>query len=254
VTATKKISDSALRVAFWGLALHAATLVAAIVLETYAMASSIAQAVMVEAGVGRLGVAWSDPLAPIATTDAIARRASLGAGIGVVVAGIVVLFLAVTHAFHLAGTLVSWPSVALMLVTASFTAMRDELLQRGLVFRMLIGSSRPLVPILASGFVSGAAAVGENGFSLAVATQGLLGVVFGALWHRDRGAWAAWGAHAGWLFATGLLTRGGLFEAHVTDSTWGGGTRGALAGMAAVVALTPLAIGALVGALGERKA
>ena len=75
-----------------------------------------------------------------------------------------------------------------------------------------------------------------------------LGIVFGALWVRDRGAWAAWGAHTAWLFATSGLMQGGLFEAHVAANPWGGAEHGPLGGHAAVIALLPLVVGALVGA------
>ena len=127
--------------------------------------------------------------------------------------------------------------------------MRDELILHGLTMRVLVTVDAPLVKVLACGFVSAAAAYGEAGASLrAVCVHGLLGIVFGALWVRDRGAWPAWGAHTAWLFTTSALTQGGIFEAHVASTSWGGGDAGPFGGWAAVAALVPIAFGALAGA------
>jgi hypothetical protein len=141
------------------------------------------------------------------------------------------------------------------LVTAGFYAMRDELLLHGLVVRALVTVESPILKVLACGLTSAAAAYGELGVvaPLPIAVQGLLGIVFGALWVRDRGAWPAWGAHTAWLFATSFLMQGGIFEARVFAGTWGGGDYGPLGGTAAVVALLPLAAGALAGSARARR-
>ena len=78
-------------------------------------------------------------------------------------------------------------------------------------------------------------------------------MVFGALWVRDRGAWPAWGAHTAWLFATSFLMQGGIFEARVLSGSWGGGDAGPLGGTAALIALLPLAAGALAGTARVRR-
>jgi hypothetical protein len=220
------------------------------------MPAAVAQAVIAEWGAGRLGVAWSDPAQPMPTTGALARRAGLGAGVGLFAAAVVVGFLATTHAVLLERSAPAASMLIVGVVTAGLYAMRDELLLHGLVMRSLVSVDQPVLKVLACGLTSAAAAYGEIGAGapMAVATQGLLGIVFGSLWVRDRGAWPAWGAHTAWLFGTGLLMQGGLFEARVASTPWGGADAGPLGGMAAVIALLPLAAGALAGSVRPRAA
>jgi len=246
---SRAAATSAWKIAAWGLVVYAATRLGAVILENASLLSAVGQAVAAEWGVGRLGVAWSDPLAPVPEAGAIARRAGVGVGVGVVAAVVVVAFMVTTRAVVLDRTSPMLGTVAVALVTAGLFAMRDELLLHGLVLRALVTVPAPLPRVLACGLTSAAAAYGELGVMApsAVAVQGLLGIVFGAIWVRDRGAWAAWGAHAAWLFATSALMQGGLFEAHVAASRWGGAELGPLGGQAALIALMPLAAGALVG-------
>lgn len=233
----------------WGLGIFGATRIVALLLETASMPSAVAQAVIAEWGTGRLGVAWSDPKAPMPTAGSMARRAGLGAAIGVVAAGVVVAFLASTQAILVERVSPSTSGIIVALVTAGLYAMRDELLLHGLVLRALVAVPSPMFRVVACGLTSAAAAYGEIGATSprAVVVQGLLGLVFGALWVRDRGAWAAWGAHAAWLFTTSFLMQGGIFESRVASSSWGGGDAGPLGGTAAIVALIPIALGALAG-------
>jgi hypothetical protein len=246
---SRAAAASAWRVAAWGIAVYAATRIASLLLANLSMASAVAQAVMAEWGAGRVGVAWSDPTQPVPTTGAILRRAGIGAAIGLVAAGAVVGFLASTNAVLLERAQPALAPVVVALVTAGLYAMRDELLLHGIAIRALASVESPITKVLACGLTSAAAAYGEIGATAprAAVVQGLLGIIFGALWVRDRGAWAAWGAHTGWLFTTSALMQGGIFESHVASSTWGGGDAGPLGGTAAIVGLLPLAVGALVG-------
>jgi hypothetical protein len=173
----------------------------------------------------------------------------------VVAAVVVVTFLATTRAILLDRTSGAASATVVGLVSAGLFAMRDELLLHGLVLRALITVESPVARVLACGLTSAAAAFGDSATATpsAVAMQGLLGIVFGALWVRDRGAWVAWGAHTAWLFATGALLQGGVSEAHVAMNPWGGAEVGPFGGHAAVVALLPLALGALVGAARARR-
>lgn len=252
---SRAAAAAAWRVTFWGVGLYALARIAALLLQSMSMPAAVAQAVIAEWGVGRLGVAWSDPTQPVPTTGAIARRAGIGAGVGVVAAAVVVGFLATTRAVILDR---STPAASLMIVaiiTAGFYAMRDELLLHGLVVRALVTVEVPVLKVLACGLTSAAAAYGDLGAAQpwAIAVQGLLGIVFGSLWVRDRGAWPAWGAHTAWLFTTSLLMQGGIFDARVFAGTWGGGDAGPLGGTAAVIALLPLAVGALAGSARTRR-
>ena len=252
---SRAAAASAWRVAFWGIGRYALARLAALLLQSMSMPAAVAQAVIAEWGVGRLGVAWSDPAQPVPTTGAIARRAGIGAGVGVIAAAVVVGFLATTHAVILERTTPAASAIIVAIITAGFYAMRDELLLHGLVMRALVTVDVPILKVLACGLTSAAAAYGELGAAepLPIAVQGLLGIVFGSLWVRDRGAWPAWGAHTAWLFTTSLLMQGGLFEARVFAGTWGGGDAGPLGGTAAVIALLPLAAGALAGTARQRR-
>ena len=253
---SRAAASSAWRIAAWGLGIYAATRVAALVLETASMPAAVAQAVIAEWGGGKLGVAWSDPAAPVPSPSTIARRAGIGAAVGVVAAVVVVGFLATTGAVVLNRASPAISTVVVALVTAGLYAMRDELLLHGLVLRTLVTVEAPIAKVVACGVTSAAAAYGEIGAAApsAIIVQGLLGMIFGALWVRDRGAWPAWGAHTAWLFGTSALMQGGLFEAQVASTAWGGANYGPLAGRAAVVALLPLAVGALAGTARARRA
>ena len=252
---SRAAAASAWRVAAWGIAIYAAGRIAALLLQSMSMPAAVAQAVIAEWGVGRLGVAWSDPTQPVPTTGSIARRAGIGAGVGIIAAAVVVGFLATTRAVILERSEPATSMIIVGLVTAGLYAMRDELLLHGLVVRALVTVDAPILKVLACGLTSAAAAYGEIGASApsAVAAQGLLGIVFGSLWVRDRGAWPAWGAHTAWLFATGALMQGGVFEARVASTPWGGADAGPLGGTAAVIALLPLAAGALAGTARTRR-
>ncbi|MBS2012474.1 MAG: CPBP family intramembrane metalloprotease [Deltaproteobacteria bacterium] len=245
---SRAAANAALKIGAWGLLVYFGTRVAAIVFESASMPSAVAQAVLAEWGAGRLGVAWSDPKASVPTARDIARRAGLGAAIGAVMAGVLVAFLATTRAVLLERAHPSVSVVLVALITAGFYAMRDELLLHGLVMRVLVSVESPAPKVIACGLTSAAAAYAEPGASpQAVLVTGLLGLVMGALWVRDRGAWPAWGAHTAWLFTSSALLQGGLFEARVLATSWGGGNAGALGGTAAVVAVAPFALGAFMG-------
>ena len=177
----------------------------------------------------------SDPAGP--TTGAIARRAGLGAAVGLVAAAVVVGFLATTRAVILERSAPAASMLVVGLVTAGLYAMRDELLLHGLVMRVARqrrGASPQGARLRAHVGRRRVRRGRRRRLRMAIAAQGLLGIVFGSLWVRDRGAWPAWGAHTAWLFGTGLLMQGGLFEARVASTPWGGADAGPLGGMAAV--------------------
>jgi len=252
---SRAATSSAMRVAAWGLAVYAGTRLSALLFESAAMPSAVAQAVLAEWGVGRLGVAWSDPKAPVPTGGAIVRRAAIGLAVGAVTGALVVAFLASTRAVLLEPVTPQVSPFAVAFVTAGLYAMRDELLLHGLALRVLVSVESTWPKVLACGLTSAAAALGDPSASpRAVVVQALLGIVFGALWVRDRGAWPAWGAHTAWLFTTSALMQGGFFEARVASSSWGGGSAGPLGGTAAIVALLPIVAGAVAGITRLRRA
>lgn len=237
------------KVAAWGLAIFVGTRIAAILLSETAMAAAVAQAVIAEWGVGRLGVTWSDPaLDPPPTAARIAGRAGIGAAAGAVVASVVVGFLVATHAVLISRADPAASVVAMSIITAGLVAMRDELLLHGVTLRAIGDGSPAVLRVAACGITSAAAALGNGMPARGALASGLFGIVLGALWIRDKGAWLAWGANMAWMITTDLFFHGGLFDAHVAMSAWGGAEAGPLAGSAAVVSLLPFAAGAIVWA------
>lgn len=236
----------------WSLAIYAAMALAASYLSKNAMASLVAQAVIAEWGAGRLGVAWSDPNAPVATGSQIAKRALRGAGLGLAAAALVVAFALVTRGATVAANTPAPVAIAMGLIAPGLVAMREELVFRGLVLRVLGSVRSPGAKIVATGLASAAGALGASHVGLPeVLAAGLVGAAFGALWIRERGAWMAWGAHAAWLWATGTLVSGGLVDVRAAKTAWAGGDFGIASGYPAVVVLGAIAV---VGIATSRRA
>lgn len=234
------------KTASWGLAVYTGTRVVGAVLESASLASTIAQAVLAEWGTGRLGVTWNDPDVyrdPPTATD-MAKRAARGAVAGLVPAAAVIGLLVATRGVMLERSAASAASLGVAIVGAAVTSMRDELILHGVVVRVM-SQEKAWMQAVACGVTSGAAALGEKGSLRTVVVQALLGVVFGALWSRDKGAWMAWGAHTAWLLGTSLLLSGGFFSATNAATAWGGGNAGPLGGDAAILALVPFAVAAV---------
>lgn len=243
-SAPKSESPSApFKIAGWGIALDAAVHGIGMLLESRSLAASMAQAVVTEWGTGRIGVRWTAADAVGENGDAnLPRRIAVGAALGAAAVGLVVGFLVATRAVVLERAPAALAMTATALLTSGLTAVRDELLLRGVVLRALAGTSSAIPKVLACGVIGAAAALGEPGnVAPTVMVELILGLAFGALWIHDRGAWLAWGAHTSWLFVNALFLGGGVFEARVAATSWGGGNAGPLGGMAAVVALLPIA-------------
>lgn len=238
-------SDSPVRLAAWGAGVFAVSRLAGALLSSTSMAGLVAQAVIAEWGLGRIGVTWSDPLAEVPGTKAIVKRALLGCALGLGGAAVVLGLAIVTKAALVARADAPVAVMGIGLLAAGFSAMRDELLLRGLVLRVTEEITATAPRLVACGVTAACAATAEPGATApSVAAAGLLGVIFGALWIRDRGAWLAWGAHTALTFAVSTLAQGGLLDARVARNAWGGGDTGLLGGFAAVAALAPLALGA----------
>ncbi len=232
--------------AAWGLGVYAVTKLAAALISSASMAAIVAQAVLAEWGLGRIGVTWSDPNDPVPSNGVIARRALTGAAIGVGLSALVLGLLFVTKGAIFGRGDAPLALLAIGLLSSGFAAMRDELLLRGLVLRVVDPIATRAPKLVACAVTGAAAAASEPGANVRTIAVGmLLGVVFGALWLRDRGAWLPWGAHAALTFVTGTLARGGVLDARVAQSAWGGGDAGVLGGAAAVAALAPAALIAL---------
>ena len=206
------------RVVGWGVAIVAAVQAAGAYLAQNATGAVIAQLVIAEFGTGRLGVAWSDPLAPIPTGADIARRVGRGALFG---ASASVILIGAAVAARAAEMSVGPPGIAPLLVgviVAACTAAREELLLRGLVLRALGPNASFAVRLAVCGLAGAAYRFGTDpGATVpAIGFACLSSVAFAGVWVRDRGAWLATGAHAAWAFVTGPVAHGALLDLRVT--------------------------------------
>jgi membrane protease YdiL (CAAX protease family) len=206
------------------------------------LAAAGIQAALAEWSTGALGIAWSDPRARTPTFAQTATRAIRGALFGLATVALVIALAFVTRAAHVADGALSPAPLLLAIPVPALLAVRDELLLRGLILRVLSTTSRA-AQLVACGLASIAAALGASdaGLTLAqIAVAGLSGVAFGALWQRDRGTWMAWGAHTAWSWGAYLMRS--RFDA--TSTAWGGGDAGLSSGWVAVAVVAVAAIAA----------
>jgi hypothetical protein len=201
------------RVAGWGLAFWGAAQLAGAVFSQNATALVAVQAALAEWGAGRVGITWSDPLAPMPTAKALARRAGTGLAIGGGMAAAACGVALLTHLASVAAARPSAGSLAVGLVLAVLSAVRDELFLRGIVLRVTRGLWPTWATLAAAGGVAAAARFGAEGaLGLVLVVEALRGVAMAALWLGDRGAWMAVGASAGWAWGLGSIAGGGLVD------------------------------------------
>ncbi len=231
-----------------GLLLYGAVALAGSIFTRNEAGGAAVQAVIAELGAGRLAIAWSDPDAEMPTAKAIGFRLVRGAGMGFAAAVFVLVSCLATRAVTIVATPPSGAQLLVGLVMACLVAMREELLLRGIVFRMLGRAAPSRIVLCVCGLAGAAARVGtaapeETVAELAGAAliAGLASLIFAALWRRDRGAWLAWGAHVAWLWAMGTLTRGGLVDVRWNNGAWGGGPNGFEGSAAVGASLTVIA-------------
>jgi hypothetical protein len=246
---TARLKDAA-ESATWTLALYAIVTAIGQALETHRAAKLAVQAFVVEWGAGRLGVAWSDPTLPVPDAAALARRAGRGALWGTAAAVFTLLFLRATGAGTFTGLVFVPSELIIAVAVAVFSAVRDELLLRGLVLRVFHHTLTPTLRVVTSGVVAAAARLGEvpsaecstgRTSSAGVATllvAGLGGACLAGVWLLDRGAWMPIGAHAAWALVTTTMLSGGLTGFAFRTNAWGGGGfEGSLATVAALAVI-----------------
>ncbi len=202
------------RVVAWGVAIASAVAGAGAYLAQNHTGAVIAQVVIAEFGTGRLGVTWSDALAPIPTGAMIARRVARGASLGAAAAVVLLGVAVITRVAELhAGTIGIAPIIVGLLMSAGIGA-RDELLLRGLVLRA-IGPKAFTAERLIACALAGAAWRFGTGTSVAwtsLVFAALTSVALATLWLRDRGAWLPVAANATFMFVTGPLAHGALLD------------------------------------------
>jgi hypothetical protein len=223
------------RVAAWGAAFYAAAQLAGAMLDANPTAAVAVQAVLAELGSGRLGVSWSDPDGPAQDGKSIARRAAIGAALGLGVGALVLGALIVTKLAKLAPNAPSFASLGIGLLVAGLASTRDELLLHGVILR--VTEAAPVTArVISCGLGSAAATLASPSATLPeVVVAGVAGAAFGSLWLLDRGAWMPVAAHAAWTFGTGTLARGGLLDVRSAMNAWAGADAGFAGGWAAAV-------------------
>jgi hypothetical protein len=229
----------------WALVFYGGVQLVGYFLASNTVGAAAVQAALSEWGAGRLGVAWSDPLAKAPTWSAIGRRAATGAGLGFAVGALALVVLLVTHGATLSKGSPVVASLAVGLLTATLWAVRDELLLRGFVLRTLSGWPSPAVCALVCGAAAAAAKLGVAGTTpVEIAVAGVSGVAFAALWQKDRGAWLAVGANTAWIFTTRSLFHDALLDVRFSPTVWGGGDVEAAGSATVLAVLVPLALAA----------
>lgn len=236
---------AAARVAAYGGLLFFGTSLLGAVLANMPLAALVAQAVAAEWGMGRLGLSWSDPLAPEPTGRDIATRMGKGALLGVVPAAVVLEWLHLTHNVDILPPSFAWSSLGLGLLSATLTAVRDQILLVGLSRRVLIHLDRALPRMLAAGALFAARSYSqENATAPDVAASFCFGAFAAAIFQRDRSAYGAVGMNVGWLLCTDTLFHGALLDARPLPSLLSGGDAGMGKGVAAAIVLGLAAIAA----------
>ena len=250
----KPASQTATSIVLWGLATFAACETASVLLVRSRIANAAVAAAVAEWGAGRADVTWSDPAASAPTVATIAKRAARGFAWGAAVAAVVVVVAAAIRSATFAPNRPDIAALGAGLVVTLLTAVRDELLLRGVVLR-LYGALEPRLDAqIACALAAGAAAVAEPGVSpshVAVAT--LAGFVLAAIWQRDRGAWMALGANAAWSWGTGTVVRGGIVDLRGGPLRWWS-SDGALGGAPVTVVVLAAVAVALVADARRRAA
>jgi hypothetical protein len=169
-----------------------------------AIAGLAVSTAVAEWSLGRLGISWSNPLEPAPHSSQILRAVAKGAAYGLVLGALVAVLLGGSIAFTMPSAGDAFTSIA----TSVLLAVRNELLEHGLLRRVLGLTHRPSVRVLVLGCATLAWSLGTHRTpSLAVGAVALaMGLVSGALW-EGRSAFPAMGARFGFLFMTTFLVR-----------------------------------------------
>lgn len=142
-----------------------------------------------------------------------------GAGLGLLLFGVTIGVIAMFGGYRIAG----WGSVSGLIATLGImcgVAVTEELLFRGVLFRLLEKGTGTAVALTVSGLLFGALHLVNPGATLwgALAIAAEAGVLLGAAYTVSRRLWLPIGLHLGWNFA-----ESGLFGATDSGSSFHGG-------------------------------
>lgn len=145
-------------------------------------------------------------------SQAAARLAGAGASLGVLLFSIVMTTLLLTGHARLLDD-VSPLGCTFALLAALFAAIMEELLFRGMLFRLIERHAGTTAALLVSALVFGLVHASNPGAtwlsSMAIALEA--GLLLGAAYAKTRTLWFPIGLHLGWNF-----TESGIFGAHVS--------------------------------------
>jgi uncharacterized protein len=158
---------------------------------------------------------------PVEEAELGSARAGLlrGTGLGLLVFAVTIALIATAGGYRIAG----WGSVSGMIATLGImcgVAVTEELLFRGVLFRMLEKWTGTAAALALSGLLFGALHLFNPGATLwgALAIAAEAGVLLGAAYAATRSLWLPIGLHLGWNFA-----ESGLFGATDSGSSFHGG-------------------------------
>jgi hypothetical protein len=199
--------------AAWLVGLAAGLSVLDRVIGPASLGTAIFGALGVDMAAERAGVRWSAGAPGPHTQKLAVQRLGAGAAAALVAWGLSLGPAAALGWFHAEGARPS-PALVLAVLRASALGARNELLFRGIP---LAAAARAGVPVAAAqvfaALVSGADIAMVPGVTpAAVALAVASGWLSASLWTRDRGAWAAVGAHAAWMLLVGSVLHGGLLD------------------------------------------
>jgi uncharacterized protein len=200
--------------AAWLVGLAAAVQILDQIIGPANLGAAIFGAMGVDIAAARAGVRWDEDTLPLDAPRRAAARVAVGAAVAVGVAGLAIAVAGAFHWFQVEGTVPVSAALAFALARAAAVSVRDELLFRGipLAAAARAGIPAPVARVFAA-LVSGASLVLVPGVTAgAIALAVASGWLFASLWSRDRGAWAAVGAHAAWMLVTGSVMHGGALE------------------------------------------
>ena len=149
----------ALRLALGGLFFYGAALFAGGLLASYGLVAVVAQSILAEVGLSRLGVAWSED--PDRASPASTGRAARGFGMGIVAAIGATLLLLLFRAGTFAPSGIVLATLATGLLSAAAKAVFHELFFRGLVLRLTEKVNSLSFRVGAAGAASFAASLAE---------------------------------------------------------------------------------------------
>ena len=239
----KKVSLAHLGLgAAWLVGLAAALQLVEVLLGKSPLASAMAGAVLADVVAGFAGVRW-DSQAPKGAKNAKnaaketkaagaeAAKANgeevnpvrdIGIGMGTALVAVAVTLLV--------GAVLGWvmierggpsTSIAFALMRSAATGVRDELMLRGIVLTAAARAGiSPRIAAVVAALAGGAVLALVPSVSIGAVVLAITsGFFFALLWQRFRGAWAAVGAHAFWVFLISAALRGGF-----VDVAWSSGS------------------------------